>query len=187
MQLTEFRDQIASVMGTTPDAILNRQKKVHALMRQEAPAENDFGVGRPIQATPLNAAIVLLTVLDDAPMTEISERTESFWRAAYSRKAGPVCPLTGATTLGEAVVALIEQPLIQKRLDRIELEQETRTATLVWRGKEYRPSVFHIYRTPQDWKRAVLKARASGPIHTATIAGTVFAKVAALIERQAET
>ena len=99
LQLTQFRDGLAPLMGTTPDAILNRQKKLHVLMRAEAP-DAAFRTGIPVEATPMNAAMVLLAVLDNGIIAEIPERIAQLWQAHISRR--DKCPVTGGATVGAA-------------------------------------------------------------------------------------
>jgi hypothetical protein len=176
-QLTHFRDGLAPLMGTTPDAILNRQKKLHALMRAEAP-DVPLRTGNPVAATPMNAAMVLLTVLDNGIIAEIPERMRRLWRAHISRR--DKCPVTGAATLGQALTALIEQPKIRDKLNMIELAREAETLSLDWKHRD-RPSVFYPDATAGEWARRVRHIRATGPVHLAQLDGSIFTRIADLI------
>ena len=98
VQIREFREALAPIMGTTADAIWNRQQRVHGVMRDEIPADRPFGRGYPIEATATNAAIVLLTVLDAPRLDETAERIQRLWKARYTRKGGRVRPTYRALT-----------------------------------------------------------------------------------------
>ncbi len=190
-QLTQFRDALAPLMVTTPDAILNRQKRLHALMRAEAP-DAAFRTGVPVEATPMNAAMVLLVVLDNGNIAEIPERIDRLWRAHISRR--DKCPVTKVRTIGQALTALIEQPKLRAKLQMIELARETDTISLVWHPpKSHRPaprkqkpegfpsSVFYPDASAVEWARRVRHIQATRPVHLARLDGSIFARIADLI------
>jgi hypothetical protein len=178
-QLNQFRDGLATIMDRTSDSILNRQKKLHGLMRAEAP-DNAFGTGVPVEATPMNAAMVLLAVLDNGVITEIPERIGRLWRAHISRRGK--CPVTKVSTIGEALTVLIAQPKKRANLKMIELAHETDTITLVWRDHD-RASVFHPDATASEWARRVRRIHATQLVHLARLDGSIFDRIAELIER----
>jgi hypothetical protein len=178
--LNTIRPALARLWGTTPDAIGNRVKKNYPLLREAS--GNAFRPGVAIPANSTVAAIVMLDWFDGGKLEEIGTRVPRLWNAKYTEAAGPTCPVSGASSLGQALVRLLDWDEVTDRLHRLELERETATTTLVWRGK-VRPSVFHPFDTPQEWKRAVMAAR-RGVVHTVEVPGELFAQVAELIEKR---
>jgi hypothetical protein len=179
--LNEFRPAFAGLFAKTGDAVLNRQKQAVPLMKEQAPAGQAFGLGISIPLNATNVGILMLDLLDGSPLQEIAERLPQLWKAAYTQKAGPVCPISGAATVGDLFVALLDRPAVRDRLRLVEIEKETLTVSAAWKGDQ-RPSVFHPYRTPEDWKRAVLEARRKA-VHTVEVPAVVFAGVAELMLR----
>lgn len=177
--LTAISPALSELWELAPTAIENRIKRYPALLR--AASGNNIRHGVPIPANPETVAVLLLDWLDGAKLENLGQRLPILWNARYTQKAGPVCPVTGATLLGEALIRVIEWDEVTERLDRFELERETLTGSFVWRGKQ-QPSVFHPHSTPEDWKRAVNEARRSR-VHTATLGREGFEEIAALIER----
>lgn len=176
MQMNDFRTALAPMMGTTPDGLMSREKRVRSLMRAEAP-DVPFGTGHAIEASPLNAGIVLVTELDRAKLHEMPERTARLWRARFARE-GKTCPVTRAATVGQAIVALIEQPALRAKLDHLDLQREVETFHLWWRSGKC--STFHPF-PPREWRKRVVEAAERGAIHTASLAGPVLGRVADLI------
>jgi len=177
--LTSIHSALSQLWELPPTAIENRIKRYSALLR--AASGSDIRSGVPIPATVETVAVITLDWLDGAPLENLGRRLPTLWDARYTQKAGSVCPVTGALILGQALIRVIDWDEVTKRLDRFELERETMTASLVWCGKQ-RPSVFHPYPTPQDWKRAVTEARRR-QVHTATLGREGFEGIAALLAK----
>ena len=180
--LTNLTPELATLLDAPVDMLNFRRQRVHCLMQSEAPRGTKFGTGHPVEANPTNVAAVIMAALDSARADEITARAQRFWRAAFAERA--VCPVTGARTAGAAVTKLIENASLRAKIDFIELDRATCTVSLAWQGNEQRrASIFHPYRTAEDWKKAEQRARQSGPITLARLAGDALNDVADALER----
>ena len=183
MNLPEYRTKLAPLLGTTASAILNRQKKTYSIMHELAPPGTGSGRGIRIEATPTNATVILLTVLDAAHIDTVATRTKRLYHAAFAKvggnRDGDPCPVTRMQTAGAAIAALIEHPELRSGLASIDLEHDTETVSLRWRGGG--KSLFHPFADGQQYREAVVEAVGHGSTRTSSLAGTVFSEVAALI------
>lgn len=175
----DFRPAFAALFAKSGDAVLNRQKKAVRLMKEEAPVDQAFGLGVGIPLNSTNVGILLLDLLDGPQLRHIPDRLPRLWRSAYANKAGSVCPISSARTVGQLFIALLDRPAVRDRLRRVEIEQETATVRAVWKGDQH-SSEFHPYLTHEDWKNAVRIARRQAT-HTVEIPATAFSGVADLM------
>jgi hypothetical protein len=182
MNLNELRRNLAPLLATTDDALLARQKAVSPVMKAEAEPADAFRQGATVPATPRNAAFIVLTAAVGGPPSKIRHRVERLWKSRYVEK-GKTCPISNRSSLGIAIVSLIEDPVIRDQLDRLEVARSYRgyeCASLVWRAAP--ASVFHPY-SEREYRQKILPAVTTGLNRVAHIGGSVFAEIANLIAR----
>jgi hypothetical protein len=182
MDMTDLRRELSPILDTTDAALLARQKTVVPLMRAEAKPADAFRINQQPPATTQNAAFLVLTAMVGGPPKTAGMRVERMWRARYET-AGQACRVTGATTLGELLVRLIEWDETRDRLDYVEYVPEYQSATAVWRGRAG-VSVFHPH-TSDEWQEKVQHAAtAEGLTRQTVVRPRLFSRAAELIAAQ---
>jgi hypothetical protein len=127
-----------------------------------------------------------LTAAVGGPPSKIRHRVERLWKAHYVDK-GKTCPISKRSSLGTAIISLIEDPVIRDQLDHLEVARSYggyECASLVWRARL--ASVFHPY-SEREYRRKVLPALMTGLNRVAHIGGPVFGEIANLIARRKAT
>jgi hypothetical protein len=181
MQLSEIREGIAPLFLTTNQAMHQRQKELYRepLLRAEGLVGHRGRDSGPPATYKTTAILVIAGLLGQNRFT-IGRRTTRLWTARYERIGAP-CPITGATTLGGALAAILSQPKLCGKLDYIELAHEYEAVSLVWR--KGLPSLFHPH-SAAEWQRRRQEAIDHGGefTHITKLPGGSMRKIAILLD-----
>lgn len=178
MQLSEFRPHIAANCTRSDPALAEMQKWLYrsTVLRDDGLiGHRGRGAGPP--ATYRTISMLILCAMVGERGT-VADRVERLWCAEH-QFTGP-CPITKASILAEALVAVLQNRSIRAKLRWLDLDLRHDAAILVW--MKGRPSVFHPH-DPAEWARRVANARAAtGVILIKRLPGGAFDKLAQKFE-----
>jgi hypothetical protein len=121
--LKKYSERLAPLMNTTPSALNERQRQLVRLGLLKAPDKTGPGAG--IRATQANVAMLLLTYLVTDNLSEMDAR---IGKIARTRPRTGHCPLTGATTFGDAITRILFNPGIAGDVTGVTLHRTEGTA-----------------------------------------------------------
>jgi hypothetical protein len=103
--LKTFLPQLADSIGTTPAALYERQRALvrHGIMKPIV----GRGPGSGVEGTPENLALLIVAILATDNLSDTDDRVLKLAGAAFSDKRRKVCPLTGASTFGQALTLIL--------------------------------------------------------------------------------
>lgn len=137
-----------------------------------------------LRATAAATSLVILTAMLGKSRERIGPAVVRLWLAKCA-EAGKRCVVTGATSLGQALTALVEHPEMRAELDRIDLMFEFEVVSLHWRDGSA-PSRFHPH-AAKEWNKVQRRARAldDSAILIRRLPGPTLQRIAALIDQEA--
>lgn len=160
-------------------------KPLGPLMRAEAGPDVKLGRGSAVPATAANIAMMALAAAVPGQPRAVAAIIERGWRARWQPRfeddPPDRCPISKAATLGQALVTLIEDPVVRDKLDFVEIAYEYEIVSLAW--FETRPSVFHPD-TQAKFEAAVKDAQSGGYTRTGRIPAGTFAKLAGMLDER---
>jgi hypothetical protein len=111
LSLKRFTEQLAPLMGLSPAALYERQRQLVRLKLVKS--SSTLGPGGGVRATPAHVAMLLIACLATDNLSEISAQIGRF--ARLKPKKG-LCPLTRASSLGEALTRILSDREIADRV-----------------------------------------------------------------------
>jgi len=181
--LSDLRREMAGDFRTTDDNLREKMKPLHAVMKAAARSGEGFRQGQAAPATAQNAAfLALAAMLPGSPKT-IAARVQKLWTAHFEPK-GQTCPVTKATTLGDAFVVLIEDAAARAKLQMMQIAYDYEVVSFTW--NDDRVSVFHPH-SDREYQERVEEAKAdrAGFTRVGQLGPNTFAKIAALTDDNA--
>jgi len=126
--------QLSEVFSISPAALYERQRALvrAGLLKSKA----GHGPGSGVKANAYSIALLVISLLATDSLSEVGERTKLF--AGLKSRSGQ-CPLTGKTTFALAVAAVLDSPVLARKVTHI-------TVTRVGHKAEPRArALAHIY------------------------------------------
>lgn len=183
LTLPQIRREVASVLRSTDEGLREKAKSLGPLMRAEAPGVK-IGPGSAAPGNAANTAMLALAACVPGQPAVVGAIIERLWRAKWQPRFDDDppnrCPISHAATLREALVTLISDPTVRKKLDFVEIVYEYEMVSLAW--YDTRPSVFHPF-TQDKYEAAVKDAQSGGYTRVARLPAGTFARLQGLIER----
>jgi hypothetical protein len=185
-RLSDLRRQLAPLLATSDEALRARMKSVHRLLRENAqPGDKDFGRGSYAPANSRNAMFLALAATLGGPPRTAGKRVERLWKARFqpwvTRPNNKVCPTSGAGTLGQALVALVEQEAVRAQLKLVEFAYNYEIVSLEWRDGSV--SSFHPH-TQRGWQARKEAVEEAGFARVGRLPAATFEKIARLLRAE---
>jgi hypothetical protein len=125
--LKQFTTQLAPWLGLTPAALYERQR---ALVRLGLlPRPEKAGPRGGIQATPNSVAMLLIACLATDNLSEIGAQVGKFARTKPSKD---LCPLTGASSLAEALTRILSDRDLARRVGEVVFYRQHGMAQIIF-------------------------------------------------------
>jgi hypothetical protein len=162
-------------------------KSVHRLLRENAqPGDKNFGRGSYAPANSRNAMFLALAAALGGPPRTAGKRVERLWKGRFqpwvTRPNDKTCPRTHAGTLGQALVALVEQEAVRAQLKLVEFAYDFEIVSLEWRDGSV--SSFHPH-TQRGWQARKEALEEAGLTRVGRLSAATFEKIARLLQDEA--
>lgn len=185
-RVSDVRRVVAPIFTMSEDNLRVRTDQLYRQpeLRPILPGRRAGGGDREgLRATAAATALVIVAAMLGQSREKIGPAVVRLWLAKYAGDG--CCTVTGTTTFGQALTALIEHPETRTRLDTIDLMTEFEVVSLHWQDGSP-PSRFHPH-APKEWARIQRRARAldDSAIHITRLPGPTLQKIAALINPEA--
>jgi len=131
MSLKAFLPHLASILGTTPAALYERQRALVRLGVLTVIEGRGPGSGVPLSADNVAALIIALAVTDN--LSDTDDRVQLLCNAAPTPK--PACPFTKATNFRSALSKVLSSADTAKRLFLFAVDRDELSAMLLYKSR----------------------------------------------------
>jgi hypothetical protein len=176
MRLSERRSELAPLLGTTDQALYQRQKQLYNVpVLRAAGMVGHRGPDAGPEASSVTVAILILAAMAGESRTTIGQRTGRLWQAPCMTPPGHA--LDQYTTLGPLLTLLLERADIRSQLDYLEVNHAIPDFLVMF--KDGSRLFYAPYSSSTEWKR---RTDAVPPLsRKSTLWAATLDKVAALI------
>ena len=182
LRISDVRKIVAPAFHMSEDNLRVRTDQLYRqpVLGKILPGRRGGGGDREgLRATSAASALVLVTAMLGKRRETIGPAVMRMWLAKYAGD-GRRCAVTGATTFGQVLIALLDRPELRPRLDSVDLMIEFDIVSVHWHDAP--PSRFHPH-SPKEWRKVQERARArdDGAIRITQLPGPTLEKIAQLI------